>query len=224
MQAVEHILLESDERTLPQRQTARRIHTSHRFHSHLRRRVVELEIIDYYYLFCRQRNWRAEPIEFVLDLCFVDSSVRRSRHIPWRWLAVTAGFLGLALLLWMDSSMASSSGHIRLLVGALLLLTAGCGGLISVYRLTERLELRSVHGQAQLLELTGGLGTLRSLHPFMIKLRAHVRIAAGTRRNPKSAHLRDEMREHYRLKEAGVLSNGQYEQSKRRILAHHPAA
>ncbi len=224
MQAVEHILLESDERTLPQRHTARRIHASHRFHGRLRRRVVELEIIDYYYLFCRERNGRAEPVEFVLDLRFVDSFVRRSRHIPWRWLAVTAGFLGLAVLLWMNSSIAYGSGHIRLVVGALLLLAAGCSGLTSAYRLTERLELRSVHGQAKLLELTGGLGTLRSLHPFMIKLGAHVRIATGRRRGPKSVHLRDEMREHHRLKEAGVLSNGQYEESKRRILAHHSAA
>lgn len=224
MPTVEHILLESDEHDLPQRQTARKVHASHRFQSRLRRRVVELEIIDYYYLFCRQRNAHSAPSECVYDLRFVDPLLRQSRHIPTRWLALSVCFAVFAILIWTDAASAYGWGHVRLPVGALLLFLATCSAMVSIYRLTETLELRSVHGQAKLLELTGSLGALRSLRPFIRKLGAHLHIAAGVRRDSKAAHLRDEMREHHRLREAGVLSDWQYEESKRRILTHHSAA
>lgn len=221
MPAVEHILLETEERTLPQRQTARKVHASHRFQSRLRRRVVQLEIIDYYYLFFRQQFGRSEPFECILDLRFVDPSLQRNRHIPWRGLALTVVLATFTILIWTDSSSAYDWRLVRLPAGALLLLLAVFSAFVSIYRLTETLELRSIHGRARLLELTGNLGTLRSLRPFMSKLGAHLRIAANARRRSKAAHLCDEMREHHRLREAGVLSDGQYEESKKRILAHH---
>jgi hypothetical protein len=40
----------------------------------------------------------------------------------------------------------------------------------------------------------------------------------------RSEHLRDEMREHFRLRESGVLSVEEYEASKARILAEHSSA
>jgi hypothetical protein len=55
----------------------------------------------------------------------------------------------------------------------------------------------------------------------MAKLGAHIRLAAGARRCTKTEHLRDEMREHLRLKEIGVLSAGEYEKAKVRILDQH---
>jgi hypothetical protein len=50
---------------------------------------------------------------------------------------------------------------------------------------------------------------------------AHIRLAAAARRPTKGEHLRDEMREHQRLRELGVLSVSDYEQSKARILGQH---
>jgi hypothetical protein len=75
-----------------------------------------------------------------------------------------------------------------------------------------------------LLEFTGGLGTFRVARLFIAKLSAHIRLAAGARRRTKTEHLRDEMREHLRLKEIGVLSAEEYEQSKARILKQHSPA
>jgi len=48
-----------------------------------------------------------------------------------------------------------------------------------------------------------------------------LRLAADARRPTKAEHLRDEMREHQRLREFGVLSVGDYEVSKARILGQH---
>jgi hypothetical protein len=59
----------------------------------------------------------------------------------------------------------------------------------------------------------------------MAKLAAHIRLSSAARRRTKAEHLRDEMREHLRLKELGVLSAGEYEKAKVRILDQHsPAA
>jgi hypothetical protein len=48
-----------------------------------------------------------------------------------------------------------------------------------------------------------------------------VRLAAAARRSTMAEHLRDELREHYRLKEIGVLADETYDASKVRILARH---
>ena len=76
-----------------------------------------------------------------------------------------------------------------------------------------------------MLEWKGGLGTFHVFRRFMAQLAAHVRLASGARRRTKAEHLRDEMREYLRLKEIGVLSAGEYETAKVRILEQHsPAA
>jgi hypothetical protein len=54
-----------------------------------------------------------------------------------------------------------------------------------------------------------------------VALSAHLRIAVAARRPAKALHLRDEMREHARLHEAGVISKVEYEGGKARILAAH---
>ena len=106
------------------------------------------------------------------------------------------------------------------MLGTLTGLAVGAA-LISLYRTTRTLAVFSVCGQARLLELTGGVGTFRAIRRFSRSLAAHVRIAMARRRSTRAAHLRDEMREHTRLHVAGVLSEQQYETSKRRILARH---
>ena len=90
---------------------------------------------------------------------------------------------------------------------------------------SETLDLHAAafvfHGRAVLLEYTSGPGTARLARPFMRKLAAHIQLAAAARRSTHAEHLRDELREHHRLKEAAVLSVEQYEASKVRILAQH---
>ncbi|HEY6924818.1 MAG TPA: hypothetical protein VI653_15195, partial [Steroidobacteraceae bacterium] len=93
--------------------------------------------------------------------------------------------------------------------------------LLAVYRTTETVRLLSSVGAVSLLDCTGGLGTVRGLRRFMAKVTAHVRLAGAARRRTKAAHLRDEMREHARLKEIGVLCEPEYESAKARILGKH---
>src|SRR5258706_3197719 len=94
MQTTEHILLESDFREVPGLQDARTVHARIEFRSRLRKRVLRLEIFDYYYLAVRSRS-RSILLEYVLDLRFVDGP-RRVRHIAWRWVTLSLLLINLA--------------------------------------------------------------------------------------------------------------------------------
>ena len=226
MPTTEHVLLESDFRQVPDLQDARTVHARIEFRSRLRRHILQLEIIDYYYLSVRSHS-RSILLEYVLDLRFVDAP-RRLRHIAWRWITFSLLLITLALeSAWqIDSSATPWWQHDWLLpVCVTVIVVWPFATLVAVYRTTETVSLFSTHGAARLLECTGGLGTFHVIRPFMAKLAAHIRLASAARRRTKAEHLRDEMREHLRLKEIGVLSAEEYETAKARILDQHsPAA
>jgi len=220
----EHIVLESDVREVPDLRAVRRVHADLEVRSRLRRRVLQLRVIDYYYLAVRSRS-RSGELEYVLDLRCVAGLPQLSRHVAWRW--ITAALALLALTIGMSASIIGSSaaapwwthgtlGACSAVAGLWVLAT-----LIAAYRTTETVRLLSAHGQARLLEFTGGLGTARAIRRLMPKLAAHLRLAAAARRTTKADQLRDEMREHQRLRKLGVLGSEDYETSKARILAQH---
>jgi hypothetical protein len=223
MQAAEHILLESDVRNVPELRSARKVHARLRVRSSLRRRAFELTLIDYYYLSVRTARPGQPMLQYVLDLRFVDPALRLSRHIAWRWMIATAGIVTLAVGVasWIRASSVAWWRHDWLPVLGALAGLAACAALVSVHRTSKTLALFSVNGQARLLMLTGGVGSFTAIRRFRRALAAHVKIAITARRRTRGEHLRDEMREHLRLKEAGVLSEHEYEASKRRILARH---
>lgn len=222
MQATEHIVLESDERRVPALRTARKVHSRLRVQSSVRRRASELALIDYCYLSVRTWRSRGPDAQYVLDLRFVDPALRLSRHVAWRFLAASAVLAVLAVALaWRISASSTPWRHEWLLPLGGLFGLAVCAALVGLYRTTKTLVLFSVSGRARLLELTGGVGSFRAMRSFSRTLAAHVRIASARRRRSRAEHLRDEMREHLRLKEAGVLSEKEYEMSKARILAKH---
>lgn len=222
-QKAEDILLESEERVVPRLRTARKVHAHLLFRSRIRRRAFELDIIDYYFL--SVKVWRAGLLvsEYALDLRFVDSALIQSRRFASRWIAAT-GMLLISLgatVWWVGSSSVPWWRHDGMPACAALLGLAACAAVGSVYRTTESLILLSIHGRAKLLECTAGLGKLLAIRPFIARLEAHIQVAAAARRASQREHLRDEMREHYRLKEAGVLPEDEYEASKKLILASH---
>jgi hypothetical protein len=220
MAASEHILLESDERRIPNARCSRKRHARIELHSRLRRRALQLELIDYYYLVVRSYRAHFVAAEYVLDLRFVDASLALSRHFASRWLlsAVVLGALAGAIAFRIGGSAASAGW---LAAGSIVLAMAVAAAIVCIYRTTETVSMYSAHGRARLFEFTSGLGAKRALAPFTNKLAAHVKLATAARRPMRSEHLRDEMREHFRLRENGVLSAEEYEASKARILAEH---
>lgn len=220
MAASEHILLESDERKVPHPRCSKKVHASIELHSRLRRRALQLQLIDYYFLVVRAYRGRAMVAEYVLDLRFVDATLACSKHFASRWLlaALALGTLGVAIALRIDGSAAPTGW---LIAAGIVTSAAVAAAAVCIYRTTETLSMHSAHGRARLFEFTAGLGVKKAFAPFAGKLAAHIKLATRARRRVRSEHLRDEMREHFRLREHGVLSAEEYEASKARILAAH---
>lgn len=220
MEAAEHILLESDEREVPDAGTARKVHARVATRSRLRRRLLTLEIINYYYLSVRSHS-RSASLEYVLDLRFVRAP-QVSRHISWRWIAASLLLSALIYAMLKLGPLAPPWWQRHWLSGfATVTGLWAVATLVAVYRTTETVRLFSTVGAATVLEYTGGLGTLRGVRRFMTKVAAHIQLAAAARRSTKAGHLRDEMREHARLRELRVLSEPEYESAKARILGRH---
>jgi hypothetical protein len=222
MARVEHILLESDERDIPTLETARRIHARIALPGGSWRPSLELALIDYFYLSVRTTSARSTGSRYVVDLRFVDPAPGLSRRLPVSWIAAGAVFLALAVLgareiaasavpWWRHEWLPATAAFFAVAAGALSL---------AVLRTTETLTLFSAHGRAKLVCHEGGAGTLRAFRGFLPRLEAHLRIARARRRD-RAQHLRDEMREHFRLRGTGALTEEEYETAKRRILATH---
>jgi hypothetical protein len=220
MATSEHILLESDERRVPHPRCSRKLHARVELQSRLRRRAVQLDLVDYYYLVVRLFRSRAVAAEYVLDLRFADASLGLSRHFASRWLLAALVLVALAGA--MALRVADSAAPVSWLVAcSIVAAVALAAAVVCLYRTTETISIYSVHGRAKLFEFTSGLGVKRRFKPFTNKLAAHIKLALSARRPVKAEHLRDEMREHFRLREHGVLSLEEYEASKARILAEH---
>jgi hypothetical protein len=220
MAASEHILLESDERKIPHPQCSRKLHGRIELRSRLRRRSLRLDLVDYYFLVVRSYRSSSMAAEYVLDLRFVDSSPGLSRHFASRWLLAALALIALAGAIALRIADSAAPAQWLAACGVVSGM-AVAAALVCFYRTTETISIYSAHGRAKLLEFTSGLGAKRAFKPFTNKLAAHIRLALAARRPMRSEHLRDEMREHFRLRESGVLSAEEYEASKARILAEH---
>jgi len=119
---------------------------------------------------------------------------------------------------WTDAGRWSSA----IFLTALVTLIAAVGATIMFLRRTvESLEFVSMHGGATLVSVVGGIGSARAGKKFFIELIKSINAAKAARPQERPQFLRDEMREHHRLRELGVISQEQYEQGKARILASH---
>jgi ABC-type multidrug transport system fused ATPase/permease subunit len=227
MACTEHILLESDERAVPTLETARRIHVRLVLHGGLWRRSIEMALIDYFYLSVRTARAQSVESRYVVDLRFVDPLPRLKRRVPWPWIAASVAFLALGILgAWAVAASTAPWWRHDWLAATAVLFGLAASALVAAFHLTtETLTLYSAHGRAKLVAHIGSLGTFRALRGFLPRLDAHLRVAIGARRRSRAAHLRDEMREHFRLRSAGALTEAEYEAAKRRILAtHDPSA
>src|SRR5690606_3933422 len=147
----------------------------------------------------------------------------RVREISWTWLIVTIGLVVLASGAIVSALATSPQPWSRPgFIAALVTLLVSVGTFfLFLRRTTESLQFRSVHGQATLVSMTGGIGSARAGKRCFVELIKDINAAKAARPQEKPQFLRDEMREHHRLRELGVLSEEEYEASKARILSAH---
>lgn len=220
----EHISIEATpDIATPQRQPHRRTLSKFTLSSKLRRISTELSILEDHYLSVRQASGSEQPVKYVLDLRFVNARPVRVRNIAWVFLGITLALLltSVGAFLWAQSQAKTLWTHpgFFVAVGAFAV-TAGSFTLF-LRRTTEALQFKSVHGDATLISIIGGIGAAKAGKAFLVDLIKNINSAKQVRPQPLSHFLRDEMREHHRLREANAITEQDYEASKARILAAH---
>lgn len=220
----EHIHIEAEPDTVaaPTPHRRRKVRSSYLLKSRLRGCETEVSILEDHFVSVRTVRPDAEPCKYEVDLRFANPKPVRVRSISWFWLTLAAclGLLGAGGLsaTWTDAGRWSSPLYLGALVT---LLAAGGATILFLRRTIESLEFVSMHGGATLVSVVGGIGSARAGKRFFIELIKSINAAKSARSQERPQLLRDEMREHHRLRELGVLTQQQYEQSKARILASH---
>lgn len=227
----EHISLESHGEELSEaevdgllrKRTVRKVRCDYALESKLRGCVTKLALLEDHFLSVQMVRPDAAPKKYEFDLRFANAKPVIVRHVAWFWLALAISLVALAsTALWMLWPQSAAAWIDPVPLTAIAALFAAAGSVVMfIRRTTESLEFWSVHGQVTLVSVTGAIGSTRDGKKFFVELIKSISAAKAARPQPPQTFLRDEMREHHRLRELGALSEAQYEASKSRILAAH---
>jgi len=89
---------------------------------------------------------------------------------------------------------------------------------VAWYLSHEKIVFRTLHGRAAVIRFGAGLGTMRRFHRLVPKLIEAIADAAESMHEETAVYLRAEMREHYRLRGDGIISEDECAASTERIL------
>jgi hypothetical protein len=220
----EHISLESTPDIVasplrhPHRKTVARFHLQ----SSLRGSEIEVNLLEDHYVSVRMLQPGEDVKKYTLDLRFANPRPVIARHVAWAMLALAlSSFVGTLACLWWAAAGKHGWLHPGVFMGAAGAITTALSVWQFMRRTTESLQFKSVHGGATLISITGGIGSAKAGRRFFVDLIKNINAAKAARAQSKPHFLRDEMREHHRLRELRVLSELDYEASKTRILAAH---
>lgn len=223
----EHISLDTghddDALVTPKKRAHRPTRLNYTLASKLRGCTTQLGLLDEHFLSVQLTRPDIEQRKYDFDLRFANAKPVIVRHIAWFWLALAVSLAALATgALWMLWPKNAAEWVHPVPLTAVVALLASLGSvLMFLRRTTESLEFTSVHGGVTLVSVTGAIGSAREGKKFFVELIKSINAAKAARPQPPHQFLRDEMREHHRLRELGVLTEEQYETSKSRILASH---
>jgi hypothetical protein len=215
--ATEHILLESpDPEPAIFADRGGTLRTCLTLHNRVRRVRTEIRLYEEGYVgICEPRNGY-EDAEQRFELSHIDPRPALSWRVAKKARAA-ALYSVVAAALMGGLAYASVAPAVTVPAAAAALATAALAATLFVYRTEERVEFLTRHGRITVLTLVASCGCFRTCRRLVPQLVAAMREAAS-RGGDKSARLRAEVREHYRLRDCGVLSTGDCIKAVRRIL------
>jgi len=219
MPSSEHIFIGGDESDLDAESVSSGSPQQH-FHIVNRAHALQTEMIlfDGGWLSLRVHRSRKAGEARMINLRFVDPKPRVERYFAKRSFAISAGFALGALI---AAILAAFSVQLIVTVpAALLLLTASAVAFaVCTYKTRKTVVFMTRHGRAPVISLMATLGSFRAMRTIVPKLVEAIGNAADNEPETNK-RLRSEMREHYRLRECGVLSQSVCTRSTQRILEH----
>lgn len=157
-----------------------------------------------------QRRW--------INLRFVEPTLTPVGRVDRRSLGIGLGFAVFAVLwgVFAGSFAVLQSAHLPVAIGAAT--AAFCTLGFALHRSFRGLRLITMNGGACVLEVTVAVWPSLVFKEFGMELPDFIDAAFEAYPQEDDALLRDEMRDHHRLKESGVLTAAAYEKAKQRIL------
>jgi hypothetical protein len=213
----EQIVISSEESVTPTT-ASRTILEQVTLRNALRRTSLELTLYKEGFLDVATTRGDKDGERIRLDLHYLDPVPTIERSVASRWFYAALGCSAVAALaafvlrfetVWLAA----------LAVLGIAIVAAVATLFVGLYRSCERTAFTTIHGRARVLELVANLGSLKRFRAFVPVLSAAIEEAADRIGDDTAAFLRAEMREHYRLRGDGVLSNQSCADSTGRILA-----
>ncbi len=219
----EHISLQSETVEVVAKPIPRKPVVKYQLRSRARGSLTRVSILQGHFVNVNIKRARMLPQEHTIDLRFVDPRPIGIRKVGWPWMYVAIGFTALALIAGAFAIFfASPFARLWAVPTAIVLATFTISSyLLCLYFTTESVVFVSQHGRARVIPITGGLGTTRAARKCAIDIVKHIGAARKASKQPRGHYLRDEMREHSRLRDAGVISEEQYDDAVARILKAH---
>jgi hypothetical protein len=222
VQHAEHISLQSETVETSAKSVTRKALAKYQLRSRARGSQTRIAILEGQFVAVNARRPRVSEQEHDVDLRFVDPRPVGIRKVGWPWLYVAIGFTLLAAASVSFAVLTSPIARPWAVPLAIVLGTFTVSSyLMCLYSTTESLLFVSVHGRARVITITGGLGTTRAARKCALDIVKQINLARKQSKQTRQAFLRDEMREHNRLHEQGVITDEQFADAKTRILQAH---
>jgi hypothetical protein len=215
--ASEHIFLGSDDRPDPSK-AGRTVRERVELRNALRGSTTDVTLFEEGVVQIVEHSKGTAGVPFRLDLHYLDPVPSITRVIAERAFLTSLGCVLAALA----ALLLARVGALQpVAIPAALL--AVCGALtaaaVAVYRSHERISFHTIHGRACVLSLVANFGSIKRFRAFVPVLSRAIEESAEQITDDTSSYLRAEMREHYRLRGDGVLSDESCAESTGRILA-----
>jgi hypothetical protein len=214
----EHIFIGGDEFSTSPETAARTVRNTITLNNAIRHVSTEITFYEEGILKVTPRRNGNRGESFHLDLRFLDPVPKIERTIARRWLYATLGCGATAAL----AGFLLRFDAVYFVAAAVLALTALAAAAclyVAIYSSHEKIEFFTIHGRATVLELIANLGSIKRFRAFVPVLSQAIEESAERIGADTAAYLRAEMREHYRLRGDGILSNETCAAGTGRILA-----
>jgi hypothetical protein len=164
-----------------------------------------------------QRRGR-RPTFHRIDLRYLDAVPATRRYYPIRLLKASGIAAGVTALFAIPAWFGWLSAFTVPATVTGILATAGAL-FVAWYLSHEKIVFRTLHGRAGVIRFGAGLGTIRQFHKLIPKFVDAIADAAETMLDETAVYLRAEMREHYRLRSDGIITEDECAASTGRILS-----
>ena len=181
----------------------------------MRRCQSQFTLFNNHRLSVETRGFMREARDFTIDISILDPRPKRIFKVGWSYLLMFFALCGAALFFAL-SDLALNTTPLPISLVSF----AGASLILAIYRSHDRIVFYSQHGRTPLVVLFNRSPDRVTLDSFTDTLVQHIRDAKNRNRGAIET-LNEELKEHRRLMEEGIISSKRYEVVKQRILSQH---